>query len=227
MPIQWQMPPCSHLLPINDHVTDNQAGQEGCGSSRGLHGDRSNLSKSKIWSDAELRRNRLLAISSNIAAAEIPGQDTREPAFDAPAKWIASETQGQAIVVGYTVVDPTSLLVAHLAEAIKENANEFLSTHDTKRLIDRLSESHPKQIDELIPKLMSFGEVQKVLQQLLQEQVSLGTIPETLVETASFNKNLIALVEVVRHALGRAVTRRLLDEGGELKVVTPETAIED
>jgi flagellar biosynthesis protein FlhA len=178
----------------------------------------------------ELRRNCLLAISSNIAAAEIPGQDTREPAFDVPAKWIALETQGQAIAAGYAVVDPTSVLAAHLAEVIKQNATELLSRHETKRLIDRLSESHPKLIDELIPKLMSLGEVQKVLQQLLREQVSirdLGTILETLVEAASFNKNPIALVEAVRHTLGRALIRPLLNEAGELKVVTLDTAIED
>jgi flagellar biosynthesis protein FlhA len=97
-------------------------------------------------------------------------------------------------------------------------------------LIDRLNDSHPKLTDELIPKLMSLGEVQKVLQQLLREQVSirdLGTILETLVDAASFNKNPIALVEAVRHALGRALIRPLLNEQGELKVVTLDMAIED
>jgi flagellar biosynthesis protein FlhA len=178
----------------------------------------------------ELRRDCLLAISSNANAPDLPGQDTREPAFDVPAKWIVPQTQGQAIAAGYAVVDSTSVLAAHLAEVIKRNANELLSRHETKRLIDRLSESHPKLIEELIPKLMSLGEVQKVLQQLLREQVSirdLGTILETLVETASFNKNPIALVEAVRHTLGRALIRPLLNEQGELRVVTLDTTIED
>ncbi len=178
----------------------------------------------------ELRRDCLLAISSNATAAEIPGQDTREPAFDVPAKWITPQTQGHAIAAGYAVVDATSVLAAHLAEVIKQHANELLSRQETKRLIDRLNESHPKLADELIPKLMSLGEVQKVLQQLLREQVSirdLGTILETLIETASFNKNPIALVEAVRHALGRALIRPLLNDQGELKVVTLDTAIED
>ncbi len=121
----------------------------------------------------ELRRDCLLAISSNANAPDLPGQDTREPAFDVPAKWITPQTQGQAIAAGYAVVDATSVLAAHLAEVIKHNANELLSRHETKRLIDRLSESHPKLTDELIPKLMSLGEVQKVLQQLLREQVSI------------------------------------------------------
>jgi len=178
----------------------------------------------------ELRRDSLLAISSNATAPEIPGQDTREPAFDVPAKWITPQTQGQAIAAGYAVVDSTSVLAAHLAEVIKQNANQLLSRHETKRLIDRLNESHPKLTEELIPKLMSLGEVQKVLQQLLREQVSirdLGTILETLVDTASFNKNPIALVEAVRHSLGRALIRPLLNDQGELRVVTLDTAIED
>jgi flagellar biosynthesis protein FlhA len=138
--------------------------------------------------------------------------------------------QGQAIAAGYAVVEATSVLAAHLAEVIKRSAGELLSRHETKRLIDRLSDSHPKLADELIPKLMSLGEVQKVLQQLLREQVSirdLGTILETLVEAASTNKNPIALVEAVRHTLGRALIRPLLNEQGELRVVTLDTAIED
>jgi flagellar biosynthesis protein FlhA len=171
----------------------------------------------------ELRRDSLLAISSNADAADLPGQDTREPAFDVAAKWISPQTQGQA-------VDPTSVLAAHLAEVIRQNAHELLSRHETRRLIDRLSESHPKLADELIPKLMSLGEVQKVLQQLLREQVSIrdmGTILETLVDAASFNKNPIALVEAVRHTLGRALIRPLLNDKGELKVVTLDSAIEE
>ena len=178
----------------------------------------------------ELRRDSLLAISSNANAPNVPGLDTREPAFDVPAKWITPQTQGQAIAAGYAVIDPTSVLAAHLSEVIKHNAHELLSRHETKRLIDRLSDSHPKLIDELIPKLMSLGEVQKVLQQLLREQVSIrdiGTILETLVDTASFNKNPIALVEAVRHTLGRSLIKPLLNDQGELRVVTLDTTIED
>src|SRR6202041_356188 len=178
----------------------------------------------------ELRRDCLLAISSNADALDLPGQDTRDPAFDVPAKWISPETQGQAIAAGYAVVDPTSVLAAHLAEVIRQNAHELLSRHETRRLIDRLSESHPKLADELIPKLMSLGEVQKVLQQLLREQVSirdLGTILETLVESAANNKNPIILVEAARHSLGRALIHPLLNDRGQLKVVTLDSSIEE
>ncbi len=178
----------------------------------------------------ELRKDSLLAINSDTAAPELPGQVTNEPAFNMPATWIAPQTQGQAIAAGYAVIDPTAVLSAHLTEVIKHNAHELLSRQETKRLIDRLAESHPKLADELIPKLMSLGEVQKVLQQLLREQVSirdLGTILEVLVETSAINKNPIALVEAVRHALGRALVRPLLNEDGQLRVVTLDTSIEE
>ena len=178
----------------------------------------------------ELRKGMMLAISSDASVPNLPGESTREPAFDVPAKWISSELQPQAIATGYTVVDGTSVLAAHLAELVKRNAYELLSRGETKRLIDRLQDSHPKLSEELIPKLMSLGEVQKVLQQLLREQVSIrdmGTILEALVETATLNKNPVALVEGARQALGRALIRPLLDGRGELNVVTLDASIEE
>jgi len=178
----------------------------------------------------ELRRDRLLAVNSNPKPGDLPGQETREPAFDSPAKWITPDLQAQAIAAGYAVVDHTSALAAHLSELIKQNAHDLLTRQETKRLVDRLADSHPKLVEELSPKLMSLGEVQKVLQQLLREQVSirdLGTILETMVETATTNKNPVVLVEAVRHALGRALIRPLLDERGRLKVVTLDSSIEE
>jgi flagellar biosynthesis protein FlhA len=178
----------------------------------------------------EMKRDRLLAVNSNPKPNDIQGQETREPAFDSPAKWIAPELQAQAISAGYAVVDHTSVLAAHLAELVKQNANDLLTRHETKRLIDRLADSHPKLIEELMPKLMSLGEIQKVLQQLLREQVSirdLGTILEALVETAAVNKNPIILVEAARHSLGRALIHPLLNDRGQLKVVTLDSSIEE
>jgi flagellar biosynthesis protein FlhA len=178
----------------------------------------------------ELRRDRLLAVNSNPTPGDIPGQETREPAFNSPAKWITPDLQAQAISAGYAVVDHTSVLAAHLTETIKQNAHDLLTRHEAKRLIDRLADSHPKLVEELIPKLMSLGEVQRVLQQLLREQVSirdLGTILEVLVETAAVNKNPVTLIEAARHALGRALIRPLLDDLGQLKVVTLHTSIEE
>jgi flagellar biosynthesis protein FlhA len=178
----------------------------------------------------EMRRDQLLAVNSNPKPGDIPGQETREPAFDSPAKWIAPELQAQAIAAGYAVVDHTAVLAAHLAEVIKQNAHDLLTRHEAKRLIDRLADSHPKLVEELTPKLLSLGEVQRVLQQLLREQVSirdLGTILEALVETAAVNKNPIILVEAARHSLGRALIRPLLNDRGQLKVVTLDSSIEE
>jgi flagellar biosynthesis protein FlhA len=178
----------------------------------------------------ELRRDCLLAISSQSSPPLLVGQDTREPAFHTPAKWITRDVQAQAIAAGYVVVDHTSALATHLGEVVTQNAHLLLSRQETKRLIDRLGESHPKLIEELMPKVMTLGEVQKVLQQLLREQVSirdLGTILETMVDMAPVNKNPILLVEAVRHALGRALVTPLLDEHGGLKVVTVDRSIEE
>jgi flagellar biosynthesis protein FlhA len=178
----------------------------------------------------EMKRDCLLAISSQPTPPNLQGQDARDPAFGAPAKWISKDLQATALAAGYAVVDQTAVLATHLGELIRQNAHELLTRQETKRLIDRLSESHPKLTEELVPKLMTLGEVQKVLQQLLREQVSirdLGTILETLVETAAINKNPVLLTEAVRHALGRALVRPLLDEKGELKVVTLDRTIEE
>ncbi len=203
------------------HITDNLSLREGeyVVQLRGVEIAR--------W---EMRQGMLLAISSDAGVPNLPGEATREPAFDVPAKWISRELQAPAIAAGYAVVDTTSVMAAHLAELIKRNAYELLSRHETKRLVDRLNDSHPKLVEELIPKLMSLGEVQKVLQQLLREQVSirdLGTILESLVDTAATNKNPVTLVEGVRQALGRALIRPLLDPKGELRVVTLDSAIEE
>lgn len=178
----------------------------------------------------EMRRDRLLAVNSNPKPGDLQGEETMEPAFNSPAKWIAPSLQAPAIAAGYAVVDHTSVLAAHLSELIKQNAQNLLTRQETKRLVDRLADSHPKLVDELVPKLMTLGEVQKVLQQLLREQVSirdLGTILETLVEVAGTTKNQVIMVEAVRHALGRALIRPLLDENGRLKVVTLDTSIEE
>jgi len=178
----------------------------------------------------EMRRDSLLAISSKLSAAALPGQETREPAFNVPAKWISREAEPQALAAGYTVVDNVTALTTHLGEVIRQNANELLTRGETKRLIDRLTDSHPKLTEELIPKLMTLGEVQKVLQQLLREQVSirdLGTILESMVEGAAISKNPVLLVESARHSLGRALVRPLLNPSGELKVVTLDNSIEE
>jgi flagellar biosynthesis protein FlhA len=178
----------------------------------------------------ELYQDNLLAISSEGSPRPLPGVATKEPAFGVAAVWITPALQNQAMASGYAVVDQTSVLATHLAEVVKQHAHELLTRQETKRLLDRLAESHPKLVEELVPKLLSLGEVQKTLQQLLREQVSirdLSTILETLLDLAPLNKNPVALVEAARQALSRALVQPLLTESGGLRVVTLDRSLEE
>ncbi|HUA01647.1 MAG TPA: flagellar biosynthesis protein FlhA [Candidatus Aquilonibacter sp.] len=178
----------------------------------------------------ELQQDCLLAISSEPNSPVIPGLDTKEPAFGAAARWISPQLQEQALANGYAVVDHTSVMATHLSEVVRSHAHELLTRHETKRLLDALSESQPKLVEELLPKLLSLGEVQKVLQQLLREQVSIRDLPgilETLIDTAPLTKNPVQLVETVRQTLGRAVVQPLLGTDGKLHLLALDPAIED
>ena len=177
----------------------------------------------------EMHEDHRLAISSEAAAPPLPGVPTHEPAFGVAALWIAPALESQALAAGYAVVDQTSVLATHLAEVIKQHASELLTRQECKRLLDRLADSHPRLVEELVPKLLNLGEVQKVLQQLLREQVSIRDLPmilETLLDAGMTNKNPVFLVESARQALGRALVRPLLAEDGGLKVVTLDGEIE-
>src|ERR1022692_3137529 len=178
----------------------------------------------------EMLEDKVLAISSEITPPALAGTPTREPAFGVAALWIARALESQALTSGYAVVDQTSVLSTHLAEIIRQHAYELLTRQETKRLLDRLAESHPKLVEELVPKLLSLGEVQKVLQQLLREQVSvrdLSTILETLLDASAINKHPVLLVEAARQALGRALVRPLLSDDGGLRVLTLDHNIEE
>ena len=178
----------------------------------------------------EMLEDRVLAISSELTPPALAGTPTREPAFGVAALWIARALESQALTSGYAVVDQTSVLSTHLAEIIRQHAYELLTRQETKRLLDRLAESHPKLVEELVPKLLSLGEVQKVLQQLLREQVSvrdLSTILETLLDASAINKHPVLLVEAARQALGRALVRPLLSDDGGLRVLTLDHNIEE
>jgi flagellar biosynthesis protein FlhA len=178
----------------------------------------------------EMYEDQLMAISSEVAPPALPGKATREPAFGVSAVWIPAGLQNQALASGYAVVDQTSVLATHLAEIIKQHAYELLTRQETKRLLDRLSDSQPKLVEELTPKVLSLGEVQKVLQQLLREQVSIRDLPtilEALLDTSTTTKHPVLLVEAVRQALGRALVRPLLSDDGGLRVVTLDPGIEE
>jgi flagellar biosynthesis protein FlhA len=178
----------------------------------------------------EMYQDYLLAISSEVVGQQIEGKTTREPAFGVEAKWIQASQREPALAAGYAVVDQTSAVATHLAEVIKQHAYELLTRQETKRLLDSISDTQPKLVEELVPKVMTLGEVQRVLQQLLREQVSirdLTTVLETMLDTASVNKNPVSLVETIRQALGRSLVRPFLDDEGKLTVITVDPQIEE
>ena len=172
----------------------------------------------------------LLAVSADPNRRPLAGKEAREPAFGVPAIWIVPALEDQANAAGYSVVDAVTVITTHLGELIRRLAHELLGRAETKRLVDALNESHPKLMEELVPKLLTLGEVGHVLEQLLRERVSirdLGTILEALIETAPVNKGLVALVEAARQALGRRVIQPLLDQEGQLAVLLLDGALEE
>jgi len=172
----------------------------------------------------------LLAISSDPSSPSIEGVETREPAFGVPARWIPPNKRDQAIGAGYAVVEQTSAIATHLSEVIRRFAHEILTRQEAKRLLDTLAESHPKLVEELVPKVLSLGEVHKVLQQLLREQVSIRNLPlilETLLDVPAASRTLVAMVEAARQALGRVFVQPLLQEDGKLKVLGIDPGIEE
>jgi len=172
----------------------------------------------------------LLAVSGDLHRRPLAGKEAREPAFGVPAIWIDPALEDQAIAAGYSVVDAVTVITTHLGELVRQHAWELLGRAETKRLMDSLNESHPKLMEELVPKLLTLGEVGRVLEQLLRERVSirdLGSILEALLEIAPMNKTVVALVEASRQALGRRLIRPLLDGEGQLPVLLLDPALEE
>lgn len=178
----------------------------------------------------ETHQDWLLAISSEASPPSIEGIETREPAFGVPARWIPAQMRDVALGAGYAVVEQTSVIATHLAEVVRRHSHEVLTRQETKRLLDSLSETHPKLVEELVPRVLSLGETEKILQQLLREQVSirdLSTILESLIDASAVNRNIVSLVEAVRQSLGRALVQPLLQEDGKLKVLAVDATLEE
>jgi flagellar biosynthesis protein FlhA len=172
----------------------------------------------------------LLAVSGDPNRRPLAGREAREPAFGVPAIWIAPALEDQAIAAGYSVVDAVTVITTHLGELIRQHAWELLGRAEIKRLMDSLNDSHPKLMEELVPKLLTLGEVGRVLEQLLRERVSirdLGAILEALLETSPVNKSLEALVEAARQSMGRRLVQPLLDSDGQLPVLLLDPALEE
>lgn len=154
------------------------------------------------------------------APPEIPGIPAKEPAFGLDALWVPSEQAEAARRGGYTVVDAASVLTTHLAELIRRHAHELFSRQDTKRLLDRVAEENPRVVEDLVPKLLPLATVQKVLQNLLRERVSIRdavTILESLSEAAAISRNPVLLTEYVRQGIRRSIVRPFVTSSGELR----------
>ena len=177
----------------------------------------------------ELRIDRFLAMNPGDIKDDLPGEETTEPAFGLPAKWIESSNRERAEMQGYTVVEPAAVLATHLTEVIKRHAFELLGRQETQKLVDHLKETNPVVVGELIPNLLGLGIVQKVLQNLLRERVpirDLTTIFESLADNAPISKDPDYLTECARSALTRIITQRNLGSKGKLNVITLSPEIE-
>jgi flagellar biosynthesis protein FlhA len=140
-----------------------------------------------------------------------------------PALWIRNEDRDRATAAGYTIVDPITIICTHLAEIIKEHAPELLGRQETRALLDELAKVNPKTVEEATPKVLSLGEVQRVLQNLLRERVpirDLPTILETIADAGTMTHDVGVLTEAARAALARTICGRLANESGELAVLT-------
>jgi flagellar biosynthesis protein FlhA len=171
----------------------------------------------------------LLAMDPGDAAGKLNGIPTREPAFGLEAVWVHDSARSEAESLGYTVVEPESVIVTHLTETIRSHSAELLSRQDVRTLLDRLKETNAAVVEEVVPETLSVGEIQRVLQSLLSEGVAirdLGTIVEAIGDKARTTRDTSLLSEYARQALGRAITAPHLDEQLRLQAITLDPAIE-
>lgn len=175
-----------------------------------------------------IRMGSYMCINPGGAREEIPGEETTDPAFGLPARWIGEEQRERAERAGYTVVDPPSIIATHLTEVIKRNASDLLGRQDVRQMLDQLKPDYPAVVDELSGAL-SLGQIQKVLQGLLGEQVSIRNqvgIFEALADWAGVSKETGFLIEKARQAIGRQICLQYTDERRRLRVATVEPKLE-
>jgi flagellar biosynthesis protein FlhA len=178
----------------------------------------------------ELYPERLLAINPGTASRALDGVQTHEPAFGLPAVWIGSEARDSATTAGFTVVDPTTALSTHLSETIRSFLPDLLSRQQVKEMVDAVAQVSPKLVEELVPKLVSLGDLQRVLRQLLRERVAvrdLVTILEAVADAASVTKDVDAITEAVRASIGRAICKPYQNERGDLTVIGVAPGLEE
>lgn len=177
----------------------------------------------------EILVDHYLALDSGDVTAQVEGIDTVEPAFGLPAKWISEDKKIMADVAGYTLIDPVSVMITHWSEIMKHYAHEILSRQDVNTMVENVKKTNPIVVEDLIPKVISVGYLQKVLSNLLKEGIpirDLETILETLGDHANVLKDMDIVTEYVRQALKRTITHRFA-EANSLRVITLDTQIED
>jgi flagellar biosynthesis protein FlhA len=178
--------------------------------------------------NGELMFDNYLAMNPGTAEGELDGIKTTEPAFGLPAVWISENQKERAEMMGYTVVDPPSVIATHLTEIIKNHAHELLGRQDVQRLIDNVRENYPALVEDVIPKQLNIGDIQKVLTNMLKEGVSIRdmvTIMETLADYAPMTKDTDMLTEYVRQSMKRNITKRFIADM-QAKVITLDAALE-
>jgi len=177
----------------------------------------------------ELAHGCELALHSDDKGEKIDGIPTREPAFGIEARWISPDRVEEARRAGYTVVDTISILGTHFSEVVRRHAHELFSRQEAKKVLDRVNEDNSKVVEDLVPKLLSLAVVQKVLQNLLRERVSIRdavSIFEALGEAAPITKNTVLLTEYVRQAIRRQVVKPLLEPSGDLSAYFLDPVLE-
>lgn len=187
------------------------------------------LIKGNQVATAEILIDHYLAMDPGNVAHEVEGIATREPAFNLPAVWISESQREETMLAGYTVVDPATVIATHLTEVFKRHLSDFLGRQEVQGLLDTLAKSAPKAVEDLVPSTLPLGVVQKVLQNLVRENVSIRdmlTIVETLGDYGGSNKNPDTLTEYVRERLSRTIIKNYLDSEGTLPVVTLDASVE-
>ncbi len=177
----------------------------------------------------ELPSGNELAVPTANAQKDFAGQPTREPAFNLPALWIPADRVDAARSAGYTIVDAVNVIGTHFSELIKQHTSEMFSRQDAKTFCDRVTQDHAKLIEDLVPKLLSLSAVQKVLQNLLRERVSIRdgvSILEALSEAAATTKNCVLLTEFARQSIRRTITKPYLNQKGELPAFFLDNSVE-
>jgi len=186
------------------------------------------LLKGVAIGEGEIQPDKFLAMDSGMATGEIDGEPTKEPAFGLDALWINPNDKEDAIINGYTVVDPATVISTHMSELVKKNAEELLTRQEVQALIDKIKDDYPVIIDDVL-KVASIGLIQRVFKALLHEKIPLKdmlTILETIADVAEFTKNVDVITEQVRAKLSRVITQMYSSDDGVIRLLTFETNTE-